>query len=196
MNKAGKVAIGCVAAVMALVIGVGLAVGGYFAWQHYGGSSPDEADTEEQELVETTEQSFTQLMEQAQWSVIDGTLRYPSFMRHTQSRVAAVPALVDVYGWKAVELCHWSHIGSWASAPASFPVDGCYLTATDRIADVTVKDDDKGLYAGHAVSKKMYYMKKKVVHEANTDYVTVAVVVFPEDMDAEVQQLKDMVREW
>jgi uncharacterized protein HemX len=77
MNKAGKVAIGCVAAVMALVIGVGLAVGGYFAWQHYGGSSPDEADTEEQELVETTEQSFTQLMEQAQWSVIDGTLRYP-----------------------------------------------------------------------------------------------------------------------
>ncbi len=197
MNKAGKVAIGCVAAVAALIVGVVLAVGGYYAWKHYG-SNTTETVVEEQDEAATVEAeaSFTQLLEQAQWSVIDGSLRYPSFMRHTQSRVAAVPALVDVYRWKAVDLCFWARIGSWAMSAASYPVDGCYLTATDRIADVTVKDDEKGLYAGHAVSKKMYYMKKKVVHEANSDHVVVAVVVFPEDMDAEVQQLKDMVREW
>ena len=41
MNKAGKVAIGCVAAVAALIVGVVLAVGGYYAWKHYGSNTTE-----------------------------------------------------------------------------------------------------------------------------------------------------------
>lgn len=196
MNKAVKVAVGCVAAIMALIVGVGLAVGGYFAWQHF--SSSDSTDVEEpQSVVEAdAELTLKQQLEQAQWQPIEGSLRYPTFMRHTESRVAAVPALVNVYSWKAVDLCYWAHIGSWALSSASYPVEGCYVSATDRIASVTDKDDTKGLYAGKTENGKLFYMKKKTVTESSTGYVTVAVLAYPEDMQEDVLPLMDMVREW
>lgn len=196
MNKAVKVAVGCVAAIVALIVGVGLAVGGYFAWQHF--KTSDGADAEEPlSVVEAeAEQTLKQQLEQAQWQSVEGTLRYPTFMRHSESRVAAVPAVVNIYSWKAVDLCYWEHIGSWALSSASYPVDGCYVSATDRIASVNDKDDANGLYAGQTESGKLFYMKKKVVKESNTGYVTVAVVAYPEDMQEDVQPLLDMIKGW
>ena len=61
MSKSGKILIGCLVAVIALVLGLGLTVGGYFLWQHFHtneGNAVLSGDSIEAVINEPTEEAI------------------------------------------------------------------------------------------------------------------------------------------
>ena len=195
MEKKGHWFLGCgAAAIVGSLLGIILAVGGYFLWHHL--SSSDETKGEEETAVVQTEETLAQLLAKAEWEVADGGYRYPKFMRRTDSFVADVPASVKVCNWTDVDLCYWPLIGAWAVDNESFPVKKCYVTASALIDDVTYKAESKGIFSGHTADGRIFYLKKSFSEGDATRHVRVLAIVYPESLQNDVQPFIDMIQNW
>lgn len=210
MSKSGKVIIGCLVAVIALVLGIGLSIGGYFLWQHFnktdGNVSSDsiasvvaEPNDDSLPLDEqpTASASLASQLESVEWIAVDGAgFSYPSFMTRSERAITDVPATVNTYTWKKLELGYWPLIGSWAVSHDNFPVKGNYLTEDDFVEDVTYKAEEFGIFSGHTDDGRIYYLKKKINREGEVNHVAVLVIVYPEENQADVQRFIEMIKEW
>ena len=207
MSKSGKILIGCLVAVIALVLGLGLSVGGYFLWQHFHtneGNAVLSGDSIEAVINEPTEEaipaetaSLADQLASAEWTPVDGAgFSYPSFMTRSERAITDVPATVNTYAWKKLELGYWPLIGSWAVSNDNFPVKGNYLTEDDFVEDVTYKAEEKGIFSGHTDDGRIFYMKKKINRAGEVNHVAVLVIVYPEENQADVQRFIEMIKEW
>ena len=210
MSKSGKVIIGCLVAVVALVLGIGLSIGGYFLWQHFnkndGNVSNDsiasfvvEPSDETSPVDEdpATSVSLASQLESVEWTPVEGAgFSYPSFMTRSERAITDVPATVNTYTWKKVELGYWPLIGTWAVSNDNFPVKGNYLTEDDFVEDVTYKAEEKGIFSGHTDDGRIFYMKKKINRGGEVNHVAVLVVVYPEENQSDVQRFIEMIKEW
>ena len=207
MSKSGKILIGCLVAVIALVLGLGLSVGGYFLWQHFHtneGNAVLSGDSIEAVINEPTEEaipaetaSLADQLASAEWTPVDGAgFSYPSFMTRSERAITDVPATVNTYTWKRLELGYWPLIGSWAVSNDNFPVKGNYLTEDDFVEDVTYKAEEKGIFSGHTDDGRIFYMKKKINRAGEVNHVAVLVIVYPEENQADVQRFIEMIKEW
>ena len=207
MSKSGKILIGCLVAVIALVLGLGLSVGGYFLWQHFHtneGNAVLSGDSIEAVINEPTEEaipaetaSLADQLASAEWTPVDGAgFSYPSFMTRSERAITDVPATVNTYTWKKLELGYWPLIGSWAVSNDNFPVKGNYLTEDDFVEDVTYKAEEKGIFSGHTDDGRIFYMKKKINRAGEVNHVAVLVIVYPEENQADVQRFIEMIKEW
>ena len=207
MSKSGKILIGCLVAVIALVLGLGLSVGGYFLWQHFHtneGNAVLSGDSIEAVINEPTEEaipaetaSLADQLASAEWTPVDGAgFSYPSFMTRSERAITDVPATVNTYTWKKLELGYWPLIGSWAVSNDNFPVKGNYLTEDDFVEDVTYKAEEKGIFSGHTDDGRIFYMKKKINRAGEVNHVGVLVIVYPEENQTDVQRFIEMIKEW
>ena len=207
MSKSGKILIGCLVAVIALVLGLGLSVGGYFLWQHFHtneGNAVLSGDSIEAVINEPTEEaipaetaSLADQLASAEWTPVDGAgFSYPSFMTRSERAITDVPATVNTYTWKKLELGYWPLIGSWAVSNDNFPVKGNYLTEDDFVEDVTYKAEEKGIFSGHTDDGRIFYMKKKINRAGEVNHVAVLVIVYPEENQTDVQRFIEMIKEW
>lgn len=210
MDSKGKFAIGCVvAAVVALVIGIVLSVGGYFIYEKFSDNGQETDDNgllsalnerlgggETETGMTTGTGTLTELLESATWQEADGGYRYPTFMRRSEKLVTDIPATVKSYTWQQVDFCYWPLIGSWAIDNKSFPAKGCYVTALDEVEDITYRQEDKGIYSGHTIEGRIFYLKKKITRGDAVDHVTVLAVVYPEDQQTEVKPFIDLILNW
>ena len=207
MSKSGKILIGCLVAVIALVLGLGLSVGGYFLWQHFHtneGNAVLSGDSIEAVINEPTEEaipaetaSLADQLASAEWTPVDGAgFSYPSFMTRSERAITDVPATVNTYTWKRLELGYWPLIGSWAVSNDNFPVKGNYLTEDDFVEDITYKAEEKGIFSGHTDDGRIFYMKKKINRAGEVNHVAVLVIVYPEENQADVQRFIEMIKEW
>lgn len=207
MSKSGKILIGCLVAVIALVLGLGLSVGGYFLWQHFHtneGNAVLSGDPIEAVINEPTEEaipaetaSLADQLASAEWTPVDGAgFSYPSFMTRSERAITDVPATVNTYTWKKLELGYWPLIGSWAVSNDNFPVKGNYLTEDDFVEDVTYKAEEKGIFSGHTDDGRIFYLKKKINREGEVNHVGVLVIVYPEENQTDVQRFIEMIKEW
>ena len=212
MSKSGKILIGCLVAVIALVLGLGLTVGGYFLWQHFHTNEGDgfltgdsieavaidpaeEEDPSESQPAETV--SIAEQLASVKWTSVEGAgFSYPSFMTRSERAITDVPATVNTYTWKRLELGYWPLIGSWAVSNDNFPVKGNYLTEDDFVEDVTYKAEEKGIFSGHTDDGRIFYMKKKINRAGEVNHVAVLVIVYPEENQADVQRFIEMIKEW
>ena len=207
MSKSGKILIGCLVAVIALVLGLGLSVGGYFLWQHLHtneGNAVLSGDSIEAVINEPTEEaipaetaSLADQLASAEWTPVDGAgFSYPSFMTRSERAITDVPATVNTYTWKKLELGYWPLIGSWAVSNDNFPVKGNYLTEDDFVEDITYQAEDKGIFSGHTDDGRIFYLKKKSNREGEVNHVAVLVIVYPEENQTDVQRFIEMIKEW
>ena len=206
MKKSGKTALGCViAAVVALVVGLGLGVGGYFVWKHFNGEGPLSSltETETEDVTEGDEpvlpdvnSPFIDLIKKHGWADHDGGFRYPAFMQKSEKNVLDVPATVTTWHWNLTDFCYWPLIGSWAISNQSFPVQGCYVTSTALIQEITQRDEAKGVFSGTTSDNRNFCMKKKLTRGDAVDHVAVLVIVYPNDAKEEVTALIDQVEKW
>lgn len=207
MSKSGKILIGCLVAVIALVLGLGLSVGGYFLWQHFHtneGNAVLSGDSIEAVINEPTEEaipaetaSLADQLASAEWTPVDGAgFSYPSFMTRSERAITDVPATVNTYTWKKLELGYWPLIGSWAVSNDNFPVKGNYLTEDDFVEDITYQAEDKGIFSGHTDDGRIFYLKKKINREGEVNHVGVLVIVYPEENQTDVQRFIEMIKEW
>ena len=207
MSKSGKILIGCLVAVIALVLGLGLSVGGYFLWQHFHtneGNAVLSGDSIEAVINEPTEEaipaetaSLADQLASAEWTPVDGAgFSYPSFMTRSERAITDVPATVNTYTWKKLELGYWPLIGSWAVSNDNFPVKGNYLTEDDSVEDITYQAEDKGIFSGHTDDGRIFYLKKKINREGEVYHVAVLVIVYPEENQTDVQRFIEMIKEW
>ena len=207
MSKSGKILIGCLVALIALVLGLGLSVGGYFLWQHFHtneGNAVLSGDSIEAVINEPTEEtipaetaSLADQLASTEWTPVDGAgFSYPSFMTRSERAITDVPATVNTYTWKKLELGYWPLIGSWAVSNDNFPVKGNYLTEDDFVEDVTYKAEDKGIFSGHTDDGRIFYLKKKINREGEVNHVAVLVIVYPEENQTDVQRFIEMIKEW
>ena len=206
MKKSGKTAVGCIiAAVVALVVGLGLGVGGYFLWKHLSGENAgvlssitgtETVDETEDPVLPDVNSPFIDLIKKHGWTDHEGGFRYPAFMEHSEKNVLDVPATVNTWHWNQTDFCYWPLIGSWAISNQSFPVQGCYVTSTALIQEIAQRDEAKGVFSGTTSDDRLFCMKKKITRGDAVNHVSVLAVIYPKDAQEEVSALIDMVEKW
>jgi len=196
MEKKGKLFLGCgVAAIVGSVLGIILAVGGYFLWQSMKGST-EETDAIKDTPAIQTEETLAQLLTNAEWEPADGGFQYPKFMRRSENFIADIPASVKSFSWKNVDLCYWPLIGAWAVNNESFPSKSCYVTASDQVEDIAYKAESKGIFSGHTTDGRVFYLKKCLSEGDAVRHVMVLAIVYPEELQNDVQPFVDMILNW
>ncbi len=196
MEKKGKIFLGCgVAAIVGSILGIILAVGGYFLWHSIQGST-EETDALKDTPAVKTEETLAQLLTNAEWESAEGGFQYPKFMRRSESFIADIPASVKSFSWKNVDLCYWPLIGAWAVSNESFPSKSCYVTATDQVEDISYKAESKGIFSGHTADGRIFYLKKRFSEGDAVRHVMVLAIVYPEELQNDVQPFIDMILNW
>ena len=140
---------------------------------------------------------FSSRMKTSKWIEGKGSFRVPDFLSQSgEEFVGDVPASVYTYWYDRVNLCYWPLLGNWATDDEDFPVKGCYVSSTAKIAKVTYRAPQKGIYSGYTDDGRIFYLKRlNTIHDVVT-HAVVLVLIYPEKYQEAVQPLIKQVLNW
>lgn len=125
----------------------------------------------------------------------DGDFSYPAAFSHEEVFVDDVPASVEVFAKDDVQLCYWPLLGVWSTLDV-FPEEGVWLSPTETVASVTNRDESKGIASGTTQNGNVFYLKQKIVSDAELDHSRVLVLINPPALQDKVSALTNEVANW
>lgn len=106
-----------------------------------------------------------------------------------------VPASVEVFAKDDVQLCYWPLLGVWSTLDV-FPEEGVWLSPTETVASVTNRDESKGIASGTTQNGNVFYLKQKIVSDAELNHSRVLVLINPPALQDKVSALTNEVANW
>lgn len=125
----------------------------------------------------------------------EGRFKYPSSYQRSEIFVGEVPASVEVFSNRDIELCYWSMLGMWSTF-GDFPEEGVWLSPTERVKNVTYRAASKGIASGYTQNGNIYYLKQKIVPGGEVKHSKVLVLIHPVEMKNKVSKLTNIVKDW
>ena len=125
----------------------------------------------------------------------DGAFKYPKSFSCEETFVEDAPANVEVYSEGDIQLCYWPLLGMWSTF-AEFPEEGVWLSPTERVKNVTDREDSKGIILGYTQSGNIFYLKQKIIRGGEVNHSKVLVLINPPSMKDKVSSLTNEVANW
>ncbi len=105
-----------------------------------------------------------------------------------------VPAYLNKWNYEEVCLAHWPLLGTWAVT--NYPDIDFFLTETVKIKTITYVNSSETIFSGYADDGRIWYMNKEILMGGVVDHAKVLVLIYPKEMQSDVEELIDIVKRW
>ncbi len=140
-------------------------------------------------------ESFAALIDKATWYDSGYGFSFPNIMTpSTEIWVEEVPG--SVYRWTYEDICLacWPMLGAWAVS--DYPDVDSYLTEDVKVKNVTYRNGDGTLFSGYTSDGRVWYMKKRLLEGGEVVHAKVLVLIYPKEMQSEVEKIMETVKGW
>jgi len=144
---------------------------------------------------DSSSESFSALLEKATWYDSEYGFTLPNIMTpSTEIWVEEVPG--SVYRWTYEDICLacWPMLGAWAVT--DYPATDSYLTEEVKVNSITYSSGDGTLFSGYTSDGRVWYMKKRFLEGGEVVHAKVLVLIYPKEMQSDVERFIGIVKGW